>query len=166
MNRIENEHLKTRSKLYFVWVEIGQRCNNPKNKQHKDYGERGIKRCEEWNSFISFGTWAIKNGYRVGLSIDRINNDGNYEPSNCRWVTREIQARNTQLIRRDNSSGFRGVGFNKKSKKFQVHIGVSGKQINLGFFEKAIDGAYVYDKYVIDNNLEHTTNGLYKKEVA
>jgi hypothetical protein len=72
-----------------------QRCNNPNNQKYKDYGDRGIKLCDEWlNSFEAFYDWAIANGYADGLSIDRKDVNGNYEPSNCRWATMVEQRHN------------------------------------------------------------------------
>lgn len=73
------------------------RCNNPNDTAFEDYGGRGIKVCEEWNgshSYPNFREWAIENGYKEGLSIDRINVNGNYEPNNCRWVTQKVQMKN------------------------------------------------------------------------
>ena len=78
-------------KLYFVWRDIKMRCDDISNKR---YGGRGITICNEWLNFDNFALWALNNGYKEGLSIDRINNDGNYEPSNCRWVTMKEQCRN------------------------------------------------------------------------
>jgi hypothetical protein len=72
-----------------------QRCANPNNQKYKDYGGRGIKVCEEWlHDFQSFYDWAIANGYADGLSIDRIDVNGNYCPENCRWVTMMEQRHN------------------------------------------------------------------------
>ncbi len=86
--------------IYNRWKHIKQRCYNPKDAAYKNYGGRGIKVCDEWldkkNGFINFYNWAMNNGYRDDLTIDRINNDGNYEPNNCRWVTMKIQANNTR----------------------------------------------------------------------
>ena len=88
-------HGESNTKLYKCWVWMRKRCrdiNDPKNYR---YAGRGITVCDEWEkSFESFRGWAIANGYKEELTIDRIENDGNYEPSNCRWVTRKKQNNN------------------------------------------------------------------------
>ena len=72
-----------------------QRCTNPNKANYERYGGRGISVCKEWSeSFKSFYDWAISNGYRDDLTLDRIENDGNYEPGNCRWATPKEQAAN------------------------------------------------------------------------
>lgn len=88
-------HGKSDTKLYTTWVCMRSRCNYKRNKEYKDYGGRGIKVCKEWDeSFDNFCAWAMENGYKEGLSIDRIDVNGNYEPSNCKWATRYEQDRN------------------------------------------------------------------------
>lgn len=83
------------TKLYGVWAAMIRRCENPNQKYYPDYGGRGITVCEEWRKdFVVFRDWANSNGYKEGLTIDRIDVNGNYEPSNCRWVTMKVQAQN------------------------------------------------------------------------
>uniref|UniRef100_A0A6M3LHT2 Uncharacterized protein n=1 Tax=viral metagenome TaxID=1070528 RepID=A0A6M3LHT2_9ZZZZ len=71
-----------------VWMGMKRRCYNPSRKDYKRYGGRGIIVCQEWLDYKTFEKWALANGYRKGLTIDRIDNDGDYEPSNCRFITR------------------------------------------------------------------------------
>ena len=85
---------KNPSRLYYIWSSMIQRCENPKSNGYKNYGRRGIKVCNEWHEYEAFKAWALNNGYSDTLSIDRVNNDGIYEPSNCRWATAKEQANN------------------------------------------------------------------------
>ena len=83
--------------LYQVWGSMKRRCGNKKDAAFKNYGARGISVCKEWaNSFELFHQWAMEHGYSPGLHIDRINNDGNYEPNNCRFITQGMNNRNSR----------------------------------------------------------------------
>lgn len=87
-------------RLHRIWSNMKQRCTNPKTKDYRYYGERGIQVCDEWQNFESFYYWAIANGYKDGLTIERKDNDDNYEPSNCEWIPKNRQQRNTGRNRR------------------------------------------------------------------
>jgi hypothetical protein len=87
----------TRHPIYARWRSMIQRCYNPKSQRYKSYGGRGITVCDEWrNSSYTFIIWALNNGYEKGLSIDRIDNNGPYAPSNCHWTSLTENNRNKQ----------------------------------------------------------------------
>lgn len=103
-------HGKTDTRIYNIWCGIKSRCSgNSDNRHNKDYYERGIFICDEWqNSFENFYDWAITHGYNDNLQIDRIDNDKGYSPNNCRWVNGAINSQNRR-VKSDNKSGIRGV---------------------------------------------------------
>lgn len=92
-------HGESYTRLHKVWNGMKQRCNDPNGKEYDRYGGRGIRVCEEWLSYVNFRDWALANGYDATApkgvcTLDRIDNDGNYEPSNCRWVSLSEQYAN------------------------------------------------------------------------
>lgn len=86
-NKFNFKHGLVSHPLYRVWGSMKQRCYDPNSPAFKYYGQRGIVVCQEWREFKPFYEWAISSGYQQGLFLDRINNDGNYEPTNCRFTT-------------------------------------------------------------------------------
>ena len=131
-------HRKTGTRLHNEWRGMKARCYIPSCSNYEYYGGRGITVCDEWkDDFLAFEKWALENGYNDDLSIDRIDSDGNYEPSNCRWVTMQKQFWN-RGIKKTNKSGQAGVCFDKSKSKWRAYITVNRKRINLGdFLEKS-----------------------------
>lgn len=89
------KHGYTKTRLYRIYYKMKERCFREKNDNYKYYGGLGVTICKEWlNDFATFASWAMANGYKENLTIDRINPEGNYEPSNCRWITIQEQQKN------------------------------------------------------------------------
>ena len=151
---------KEKRVLYSAWKNIISRVSNNNNAGYKDYGGRGITICDEWrNDFMVFYIWAIANGWEQGLSIDRRDNNGNYEPPNCRWVNMSVQSINKRKQAR-NTSGFKGVCFEKQVGKWRARVNHNKTTKHIGLFNTALEAAKAYDSYVIKNGLEHTVNGV------
>lgn len=92
----KEQHGGRYTRLYNIWLNMKQRCSNPKASHYEYYGGKGVSVCEEWqNSFSAFRDWALQNKYEDGLTIDRIERDKDYCPENCRWVTQLRQMSNT-----------------------------------------------------------------------
>lgn len=135
-------HGETRRKLRIIRAGMKQRCYYPKHDEYKRYGGRGIKVCNEWldkeHGLDNFVEWSIKNGYTDGLTIDRIDFDGDYSPDNCRWVTPHVQAVNRHA--RYNKCGARGISYKEKVaygktyKYYNPRICIYGKRISLGCY--------------------------------
>ena len=133
-----------KKRLYNIWDKIKQRCGNPNVYYYHRYGGRGISVCKEWLEYVPFKTWALANGYADNLTIDRIDNDGNYDPSNCQWITHSANVR-------------------KSNERFTMDEVVEiRKIINYGKYSKRrIAMAYNVDPHVIYNI---ASNKTYKEE--
>ena len=158
--RLENitTHNLSKHRLYKTWQTLFHRCYNPKRKDYKHYGKRGIKVCDEWKSFNKF----IEDMYptfQEGLTLDRIDVNGNYEKSNCQWANQSIQISKTRILK---PIGYRGSYYHSTSRLWSARLMIQGKNINLGYFNTDIEAATARDKYIIDNNLPHTLN--FKRE--
>lgn len=92
-------HKTSHDPRFMVWNGMKQRCKNPRSRSYPEYGGRGIRICPEWELFSGFMKWDRFDEYRKGLQIDRIDNDGDYSPDNCRWVTPSENARNTRSVK-------------------------------------------------------------------
>jgi len=118
------------SRIYRIWIGMKGRINNPNNTHYKYYGGRGITICAEWYDFLLFYNWSMRNEYNDNLTIDRIDGDGNYEPNNCRWVTKQI---------------------NNKNKKYRPDVGIFKKKRGY-YFQQRINGIYYCGGYSEDIN--------------
>lgn len=141
-NKRAVKHGKRKTRLYCIWEHMKQRCYNKNNYEYYLYGGRNITICEEWrNSFTAFYNWALANGYKEELSIDRINNNENYEPNNCRWATCETQANN----RRTNHL----IEYNG-----EIHTIAEWAKIT-GISERKIYDRYIRDNWSVEKTLEN-----------
>ncbi len=156
------KHGDRKTRLYRIWSAMKTRATNKNTKTADRYVLRGITLCDEWkNSYPNFKKWAMKNGYKDTLTIDRIDNDGNYEPSNCRWATQAEQMYNTNQNRVNNTTGYRGVYLRKESGKYRAMLTYEGKTHYIADnINTAKDAAIKVNKYVIENNLPHKLNTL------
>lgn len=117
---LRQTHGMTKTRIYNTWKGMRQRCSSPSTSCYRYYGGRGITVCDEWQNFEPFYQWAISNGYANNLTIDRIDVNGNYEPSNCRWITLKEQQKNT---RRNHLITFNGE--TKTLNEWAEQLGIS-----------------------------------------
>jgi len=138
------------TRLYNIWKNMNNRCGKHKNYMH-------VKVCSKWkDNFAPFSDWAMSNGYSEELTIDRVDSNLNYEPNNCRWATKEVQAQNIRNVY-DGSSKYKGVT-KRKSGKWVAQIGVRNIKYNIGTFSTEVEAANAYNDYILINNTSHTLN--------
>lgn len=153
------------NRFYSTWYKMTHRCSNINSKDYKDYGGRGITVCEEWLDVANFVAWAESTHPNIeGMSLDRIDVDGNYEPSNCRWADASTQALNKRIAK-SNTSGFVGVDFRPYENKYVARITVLGDRAYIGYFDSIKVAVQARDNYIIENNLPHKLSTDYKKEI-
>ena len=145
--------------IYGTWVMMLYRTNNKNSRCFNNYGGRGITVCERWKNPANF-IEDMYPTYKEGLTIDRIDVNGNYEHSNCRWADIYTQAQNKRAIQHNNTSGYRGASWSKIHNIWLARISIEGSRKVLGYFKTALEAAKAYDNYVINNNLEHPINGV------
>jgi len=145
--------------LYHIWANMNRRCNNSEYDRFKDWGDRGITVCDEWlNDPSAFIEWAESNGWGKGLLLDRIDVNDGYSPSNCRFVDAGLSARNKRLLTASNTSGFRGLSFNKRDKKWVARIESDCKRYHLGTYSDPIEAARAYDRAAKKLDAGHPLN--------
>ena len=142
-SNLNKKHSKSNTRIYGIWAGIKSRCYDINCKSYSNYGGRGITICDEWkNDFMSFYSWAMQNGYKEDLTIDRIDNNGSYEPSNCRWVNRYVQSNNTR-----NTIIIEFKGEKYSAKQFCSLLNINYKKFLYGFHKlNNIDEAILYAK--------------------
>lgn len=153
-NRKCGTHNKSKTRIYRIWQAMKRRCYTPNNTNYKNYGERGITVCDEWkNSFTAFYDWAMSNGYKDNLSIDRIDNNSGYSPNNCRWTNMHIQSANKRMSKK-NKFGYVGVKYDKRYKKYQARITIFYKDYFLGNYNTAEEAHNARKRFIQENNLK------------
>ena len=152
---INKTHGLESNKFYHTWYAMVKRCNNLKSKDYKDYGARGITVCEEWLDIRNFTEWCNSTYPKLeGYTLDRINNDKGYSPENCTWSDKTAQVLNRRIMK-NNKSGYVGVIWHIRDKRWVVNIRISKKLINLGSFKDKIEAVLARDNYIIENGLPH-----------
>lgn len=158
-NGTSNKKPNRNHKLYRIWADTKTKlkCTDSRS---VSYLSKNITMCEEWmNSFDAFYDWATSNGYQEGLTIDRKDNDGNYEPSNCRWVNYSVQTVNQRTIKKTNTTGYKGI-IKIHDTLWVAHINYEHKHYGIGSFKSAIEAAKAYDSFVKLMNWPHSNNNL------
>ena len=158
-NGFENKKPNRDHKLYRVWADTKNKIAQGKDSSHYvSYGSKNITMCEQWYfSYDIFFDWAIKNGWKESLSIDRINNDKGYSPENCRWTDKSTQSSNQRVLRKSNTSGYKGV-LVLSDKRHLAYIRFKNTKFNLGVYLTKLEAAKAYDSFVILLKWPHSLN--------
>lgn len=156
----KESHGLSRSQLYRVYWGTIERCENPNDPSYERYGARGIKMCKEWReNFVRFAQWSFENGYYEERNeknmnkrtLDRIDVNGDYSPENCRWTDKHTQSANRR--NKKNKSGYTGVYWTVKNKKYRSMLHLNRKHILLGLFDTPKDAHIARVKFIKENNM-------------
>ena len=133
------------NRLYIIWMGIANRCRFKEN-------YKNINRCKEWDNYLVFKEWALNNGYKDNLTIDRKDNKKDYEPSNCRWIDMHVQANNRKNGRKINKYP---IGVSKsRIGNYRARIMIKGKDISLGAFDTPEEAGKAYEEYAKKHKLQ------------
>lgn len=158
-------HRQCNTRLYRIWRNMKQRCNNPRNTGYEIYGGKGVFVCQEWSaSFIAFRDWALANGYSPSLTLDRRKSKGGYTPDNCRWATGQEQTRNKTKCRAKRSSQYKGVYWAKHCKMWRASIGSNYKDRHLGYFKNEQGAAFAYNAAAVELFGEYAALNIVESE--
>jgi hypothetical protein len=146
-------HGDSRTRLYSIWCNMKARCKGTSSRLARMYySDRGIEVCREWkDDFTAFKAWAMGNGYKTHLELDRIDNDKGYSPSNCRWATRQQQMQNTRKRCDARTSKYKGVSKHSQNGNWTAQGHRDGRPVHIGSFLCEEDAARAYDKWASDN---------------
>lgn len=161
MGNNTNNRGESNTPLYKRYVDMKARCYNHNSCNYKYYGAKGIKICDEWlgiDGFKHFKEWSLNNGFSPKLSIDRINNDGDYTPDNCRWTTKSIQ---NMSMRHKNTSGYIGISKHSSGWGWYGRVKINGKSVCTGFSKDIHKAAYMRNEFIIKNHLPNRLNKIY-----
>jgi hypothetical protein len=138
-----------------------KRCYNPNGQEYHNYGERGIAVCDRWRHEDGFQNFILDMDWRPSdkHTLERIDNDGDYETSNCRWATQSEQMWNIRIHTR-NKSGYKGVHYDKERNSWVAQLLVNAKHMQVGRYSNSEDAALAYDKAVLFFRGYGTTNFL------
>lgn len=153
-----SKHNMCGTRIYDIWRDMRHRCNCPGMRNYKDYGGRGIKVCEEWDSdFKVFYDWAMKNGYNDSLTIDRIDVNGDYTPDNCRWADRNTQGANK---RNRGECEYIGVSLHNNGSCYAAFVKYRNKTLFCCTDRSKNECARKRNEFIIANNLPHPLNEI------
>lgn len=146
--------------IYNVWKGMKSRCRDKSYHAYHRYSGRKIKVCKEWdNDFIAFYN-DMAPTYFEGAELDRVDNDADYKPSNCRWVTHKENSNNRGKYK--NNSGYTGVFFSKKNQTYQVNLSHNRKVIYIGSYKTLEKAVNARKEFIIEFNNKHNTNYKYE----